>query len=122
MGFVKPETVRIDLTHGEWIDIKRDLSKTEKIRFEFAGLGDRTNTGVKVDWVAMACGRISAYVVDWSLKGSSGKDVPVSKSAIDDLDEETFDEIDNAIKAHIEAREAEKKAQRTSQTSTPLSA
>ena len=122
MRFVKPETVRLDLSEGDWIEIKRDLSRAEQIRLDTAGLGNRTGSTVAIDYVAMAYARITTYLLDWSFKGPDGKDAPITKAALENLSGETFDEIDGAILKHIEAREEEKKLPKPSPISTAPSA
>jgi hypothetical protein len=120
MRFVTPEVVRIDLKDGpngekNWIEVKKELTVGEEKRFRSAGL-----TGMKpgavseisVDWGALAIGRLLAYLTDWSAtKLVKGKPVavPVTRDAIEALDQADFDEIDDAIQAHIKRQADEKK-------------
>ena len=127
MRFVSPETVRIDLKDGpdgekNWIQVKKFLTVGEDKRFrtkafrgvrpdrsEKIGTGDEVSPEIGVDWPALSFGRVLAYLVDWSAKKPSGKDLPVSETAIEKLEPEDFEEIDQAISDHIENMEAEKK-------------
>ena len=127
MRFVAPETVRIELSDGAWIDIKKALTAGEEKSYRSAGfrrVSQQDGTGrneVDVDWTAMAFARVEAYLLDWSAKKPDGKDMPVSRSAIRALSQESFDEIDEAIKARIEATDDEKKATTSGGTSSTAS-
>lgn len=116
MRFVSPETVRIELSDGQWIEVKKTLTAGEEKAYRSAGFrrvsqrqDDNTNE-VDIDWTAMAFARVEAYLVDWSAKREDGKDVPVSKAAIRNLSAESFQEIDDAIVAHIDSQADAKKA------------
>lgn len=127
MKFASADTTKIDLKNGHWIEVKNELGKGEQTRYRSAGLGRMSQRAgnqneVDVDWAAMAMARVVTYLVDWSAVDSRGKSIAVSRSAVESLDPESFDEIDEAIKQHMEAREAEKKAPSGSPTPTTLSA
>lgn len=123
MRFVTPEVVRIDLKNGpngekNWISVKKELTIGEEKRFRSAGLtgmkpGDKGESQIAVDWGALAIGRVTTYLVDWSatneIKGKKVS-VPVTREAIEALDQADFDEIDEAIQAHIAKVAEEKKA------------
>ena len=112
--FVRPETVKLDLSDGDWLIVKRRLTAGEERRaftrsVKPAELGKRLE--VNVDAVALA--KVVAYLLDWSLVDDSGAVVPVRdastadvEAALDALDPATFREIHDAITAH-EARELE---------------
>lgn len=123
MRFVSPETVRIELKDGQWIEVKKTLTAGEEKAYRSAGFrrvsqrqDDNTNE-VDIDWTAMAFARVEAYLVDWSAKRDDGKDVPVSKAAIRNLDAESFQEIDEAIVKHIDEADDAKKAMSRGATS-----
>lgn len=107
MRFVNPETVRLYLKAGDWIDVKKELTVGEEKRYRsagFRGLSQRTDgSEIQVDWAALALARVEAYLVDWSEKR------PVSREAIEDLCQGDFEEIDTLVQAHIEAMAGEKK-------------
>ncbi len=114
--FVKPETVRLDLSGGDWIEIKAALTNLEQRRMTTAGLRQETTltgmtTGqVNIDWVAAQMARQEAYLVEWSFRGEDDKPVAVSRVTIGALDPDTSAEIDAALDAYITARELVKKA------------
>lgn len=120
MRFVSTETTRIDLSDGQWIEVKQELSAGEEKRYRAAGLkrmsqrkgdNDEFQNDVEIDFAAMALARVVTYLVDWSAKGPNGKAMPCTKDAIAQLDTASFDEIDLAIQQHIEKVAAEKKDQ-----------
>lgn len=125
MRFVAPLTATLPLKDGpggekNWIEVKQDLTAGEEKALRSSGFrrvsqrkDDETNE-VDVDWAGMSFARVETYLVDWSAKDEKGKSVPVSKPAIRALHPDDFDEIDEAIKAHVEARDAEKKSATTS--------
>lgn len=120
MRFVVTDTKRIDLKDGpggekNWIEIKHELTKGEASLMRSSGLkrmsqgqGEK-ETAIDVDWKALAMGRVMAYLVDWSAKDAKGKDIKVTPAAVAELCEEDFDEIDEAIKAHIAEQDEAKK-------------
>ncbi len=129
--FVKPKTIQIEISDGDTITIKRELTVGEQKRMFAAGLKQMTASGENepkfdIDPVEMSFAKINAYLVDWSfvepslnkngdqITGTDGKPevVPVdlSEDAIRNLDEATFEEIEKAIDEHTEQLDKEKKA------------
>lgn len=129
MRFVTPDVAHIELKDGEWIDVKQELTVGEEKRYRSAGLKNvKQQDGqmsIEVDWVALALARVGAYLVDWSAKRSVGEgksvSVPVSAESINALDQDTFDEIDAAIQAHIDKRAADTKNPKETGGKTPSS-
>jgi len=95
-------------------DSMAELTVGEDKRFRSQGLRRMSQSGgdtaIDIDWSALALARVEAYLVDWSAKKPDGKDLPVSRGAIEALATEDFEEIDAAIQAHIEAQASAKKA------------
>ena len=113
--FVIPETVRLDLSEGDWVEVKSRLSYGEQQRLAGGALRTRRSlvgTGnedfeLSVDMEAYDVLRLSTWIADWSFCNSAGKQVPVSPEAIAALDPDTAAEIDEALSAHM--REMQKK-------------
>lgn len=101
--------IRAAEADGAFIDIKRELNAGEQRRL-FAHMMRDMTVGDKVTLIPEQVGRtkVIAYLIGWSFVAADGQPVPVSESAIDNLDTETYSEITQAIDAHEEA-EAEKK-------------
>lgn len=137
MRFVSPETVRIPLpesfedvqidvknedgsitkrlerqTIENWIEVKKDLNVGDEKRLESFGFKRAASQSeeVDIDWALRAIGRVLVYLVDWSAKDAKGEKVAITRSSIESLDTDDFDQIDKAIVAHIKKVDAEKKA------------
>jgi hypothetical protein len=102
---VTPEIVRLPLSDGEWIDVKKEL-----------------NAGEYVDMLAAMAERqsffkILAYVTGWSLVAPDGQPLPydvelpenVRRDTVRAQDKGTFREIVAGLDRHEAAVEAAKK-------------
>jgi hypothetical protein len=113
LRFVTPEVVRVALSDGDWIEIKRRLTVGERRRIlSRAASGGISSDGarVHVDAAEMAFARVEAWMLDWSFTGLDEKPVAYSPAALKNLDPETFTEIESAIDAHEVRVSAEGKA------------
>lgn len=119
MRFVNEDVTRLTLPEGEWVDVKTELTVGEDRRFRVAGMKKTTVKGdVEVSWEDFVFARTNAYLVGWSAVDAKGRPVPVTPHAIRGLDVESFEAIDAAIAAHVEAVTAGKK---TTKGETPTS-
>ena len=89
---------RIDLSHGDWLEVKLELSVKDGRKIVQA-----TEKGG--DFVAVA--RILAWVHDWSLRDASDKPIRLNEAGIDSLGMRTLVEINKALDAHIDEVDAE---------------
>jgi hypothetical protein len=123
--FVTPGTTRIDISDGDWIEVKSELDAGDQRKQDTLALiptvvmiGDKEEVRDRVDWSNYEVLRTHLWLVDWSFtnKNREGKivAVPVTVEAIRSLDLETFDEINDAIFQHImkviELKKTKKKA------------
>jgi hypothetical protein len=121
--FVQPNTVRVDLTEGDWVELKEQISYAEAQRLYGAmvrtwpqsafGVGDPTGDDSKdvgIDMARFAILRQQTWLTDWSFRDDQDKPVPLTRAAIENLDTETASEIDAAITAHQAAVQAKKAA------------
>lgn len=104
--FVVPETVRLDLEDGHWIEIKRELSYGDMQKVASLSRADLT---------ASALHLVGAYLVDWSLQDAKGQGVPIDTDAqkidaLRALSNEAFNAIDVVIETHAKEARAAKKA------------
>lgn len=127
---VSPEEVKVDITltdpetgnpEQHFIRIKKRLTVGEQRRVQTAGwrgvsakrergtgeIADEVNIGI--DFKAQSFARTEAYLLGWSLTDEKGKPLPHTLAGIEALAEPVFEVIENAITAHIEAVEQEKK-------------
>jgi hypothetical protein len=119
---VQGETIRLPLSDGDWIDVKRELNAGEYVDL-LRDMADRK-----------AFSRILAYVLGWSLVDLDGKPLPwdidgpetVRRDMVRSLTKATARELTAAIDRHERAEEAaldaKKKTPTTSPTSNPTSA
>lgn len=110
--FVSPEIKRLDLSEGDWVEIKARLSYREEQELAGAMIratrGDGDEREVSVNVARYAILKLITYLQEWSFRDEQDKPVPLSPSAIENLDPDTAEEIDEAINAHVEALKASK--------------
>lgn len=111
--FVTPETTRLDLTDGDWIEVKARLSYGEQQKLNTAALtrlstSDGKDTGIELDMARYGIERLLCWIVDWSFTDIRGKSVSVNASSVANLDTDTVAEIEAALGQHIEAQAAAK--------------
>lgn len=115
--FVRPEVVRLSLSGGRWIDVKKRLNAGES-RKMFARVVKDMPAGEKpkLDPEQVGYTKLVAYLVGWSLADDGGKPVAYSADALDAIDPDLYAEMIKAVDAHEdaedEARSAEKNATR----------
>jgi hypothetical protein len=123
--FLKPEVVRLNLTGGDWITIKRELTAGEQRRV-FARTAKTVKAGqpIEIDLEKAGLSELAEYLIDWSFTDQDGrpvaiKDMPSEYVAdvLNSLDAESYTEITNAINTHQRSVEAEKKTQTTATVS-----
>jgi uncharacterized protein YecA (UPF0149 family) len=126
LRFVQPHRDRYDISDGDWVEIKRQLTAEEEKFLQTAGLrhmsnvreGAAADAQIAVDWKAYGLARVNTYLTDWSFQDDRGKQVPVTVDAIAALDPDTYDEIETVITKHRERLEAEKNVKRATETPT----
>jgi hypothetical protein len=99
---VVPEVVRLTLTEGDFLDVKRDLNAGEYFDL-LTAMADRQKFA-----------KILAYVVGWSFLGPDDRPLPYSvddpeqarRDTISALDKATLREIIAAIDKHEAAQDA----------------
>lgn len=109
--FVMPEVVRLPLSDGDWIEVKRRLNVAERRSITSAATKNGMSVDTKrvyVDANDLEFAKVDAWVLDWNLVGEDDKPIKYSAQAVRALDPETFNEITDAIDAHEKAEEAAK--------------
>jgi hypothetical protein len=110
--FVTPDTRRLELSEGDWIEVKEQLTYAEQQRLSGAMLRTvKTAAGdneMGVDFARYAVLRLQMYLTDWSFKGEDDKPVALSPAAIENLSQEAAEEINGAIDTYLQEREAGK--------------
>jgi len=124
--FVKPQTVRLDLSDGDWIEVKKELNAGEHRRVFGRLVKDmRAGERAQLDPEQVGLTKVVEYLVAWSLE-NNGKPVEITEGAINSLDAQTFDEIVKAIDEHetrvdaeIEARKNDTGGDKASSPTSP---
>ena len=99
--FVQPDVIRLPLSDGDWIDVKKELNAGEQRRvFSRLVKTMHFNEKAEIDAEQVGLSKVVEYVVGWSFTDAAGKPVPVSEAAICNLDGDTYQEIVRAVDVH----------------------
>lgn len=121
--FVKPDIVRLSLSDGDYIDIKRELNAGEQRRVFGRMVKDMPAGEVaSLDPEKVGLTKLQEYLIGWSFTDADGKPVDLTEGAIDNLDLETYGEIRKAIDNHESALDAERTARKNEKDGTGTSA
>jgi hypothetical protein len=118
---VRPEPTRLQLTDGDFIDVKRRLNAGEyrdSLTAVSLPAGSRGEAG-RMDLTMVGFAQVLQYLLGWSLIGLDDRPLPYELAMSENerlatlrsLEPETFNEILNAINAH-EAQEQRERIER----------
>ena len=127
---VAPEVVRLPLSDGDLLEVKRTLNAGEYralIYSQFKESADGEKVVLDHSKVGMA--KLLAYIVGWTFVGFNGQPLPyrpdepedIRRATIDGLDQETYRELIAAVTAHEEREEAALEAQKKTRITAPAS-
>lgn len=114
--FVDAELVRLPLSDGDWIDVKKELNAGEYRKLIYDQVKD-TNGGPPVlDVSKVGLSKLLAYLVAWSFTNKQQQPEPYSleqseedrSALLDNLDQATYKELIAAVTAHEAADDAKK--------------
>ena len=129
--FVKPETINIEISDGDTIEIKKELTVGEQKQMygnavrKMGGVMGEGRGEWDMDPALLAFAKVQCYLVGWSFAEEAldkdgnpemengkpvTKPIELTPDAIRNLDEETFAEIEEAIDKHEEKLAEGKKA------------
>lgn len=117
--FVRPEVVRLQLSGGDFIDVKKELNTGESRRV-FARMARDMTPGqnVQLDPQQVGMAKVVEYLIGWSFTDDNGKPVELPESpemkeaVISNLHIDDWNEIRQAIDAHedrVDAQRAQEK-------------
>lgn len=114
---VAPDVVRLPLSDGDVVDVKKVLNAGEYRKLIYDQAKD-TPDGPVVDHSKIGLAKLLAYIVGWSFVGFDGQPIPyrpdepeeIRRATIDSLDQDTYRELIAAVIAHEERDEAQKKS------------
>lgn len=127
---VMPERVRLPLSDGDYVDVKKRLTAGEYRKLIYAQFKD-TPVGEKatLDYTKLGTSKLLAYILGWSLISVVDEQpIPydpqdpeeLRQSVLDDLlDQDTYRELLAAVTAHEEREEAALEAQKKTRTTAP---
>jgi len=106
-AFVEPATVKLELSEGDWIEIKKELTYGEQLRLQ----DDSAQTGEddkrRFAYSAFYVARLVTWIVDWSFEDEHGH-VEVTADAIRALKGDIAGEINTALNKYETEQEASK--------------
>jgi hypothetical protein len=114
--FASGAQVRLELSDGDWVSVRQELSYGQQRRLATVGLTGvpavLAETGqapqLSVDWARFEVERLAVWLLDWSLVDADGEPVVVSREAIEALEPGTAAELNAALDRHIADLEAKK--------------
>lgn len=112
--FIRATTTRLDLSDGDWIDVRDRLTWGQQMEMQAAGIERRQtlNAGgndMNIDIVSFNLARLKTFIVAWSFtdpESESDAPVPVDDAHLRALDAATASEIEAALNRHVAAQEA----------------
>ena len=118
----QPEQVRIPLTQGDWLIVKKHLTAGETRRV-FRRMIHKGATGDEIDSLQVGLSKMIVYLLDWSFQDPNGNPVvirdqsdQVKADVLEDLPVDAFAEVLKAIEAHEKATEAEREDEKKTDT------
>lgn len=105
--FVTLETVRLPLSEGDWIRVKKQLSYGEQQAMAMSQFRSRRDLEggeqeTIIDLRRFNITRFCAWIVEWSFVDSKDNPVEVSEDSVAALSLDTAREIDAILDKHIE--------------------
>lgn len=104
----KPEQVKIDISQGDWILVKKHLTAGEQ-RQIFAGMM-REQGGAAINPLKVGVSKLAGYLLDWSFMDADDRPMVIREQSadvvmanLDMLDPEDFGELVRVVDAHEEA-------------------
>lgn len=116
---VRPESIRLDLPDGDWIEVKKRLNAGE-YRAMVAAQYDTTADRMRINLEQMGLAKILAYTLAWSYVDLQGHALPVTRDTVLAIDPESFRQVLEVVERHDEAVDAELVTEKNAPTgSTP---
>lgn len=105
--FAPLDTVKLELSEGDWIEVKRALSYGDYLDLQDASTKRDDNDNVHLQMGEFWINRLLTWAVDWSLEDERGK-VELSHDAIRALSTEAAAEINKVLQDYISQQEDSK--------------
>lgn len=110
------ETVKVELSDGDYVLFKRELTNKELRHVAMAGFGSvkgelGANTELAINWEELEAERMFTYLHGWSFTDASGNPVQFNRANLDRLDEGTYLEIKTKLDEFVGEKEKEKNSE-----------
>jgi len=117
----RPTTERLELTDGDYLLVKQDLTAgeyRELMRASAKPITVTTVTGgpaptIELDPIAAGLAMVVAYLLDWSFTDADGRKLHIAdqppavvRAALDAIDSDAYMEVMRAVQTHQAARAA----------------
>lgn len=121
---VRPDQTTLQISGGDWLLVKKRLNHGEVSEaFALKYEADQVSIGgYRTNLRRVGMETILIYLLDWSLVDLEGHVIPIRgkthdeiASVLNSLDDESFEEIKAAIRAHEQAMDAERAAAKNGQ-------
>ena len=111
---VRPETVRVTLPDGEWVELAKELTAGEHRDMFVAQIKDTPMDGgvPALDYGRVGINRVLAYVKEWSYVDYKDNPLPITEDWLRKFDQTTFRNLLTAVDAHDDASEREVEARK----------
>jgi hypothetical protein len=109
--FVAPDSDRYELSDGDWIRLKRQLTAGERWGIDAAGVTELEDGKYQRDMAKRSVAIRLGWLASWSFVDEAGNQTKPTEETLTALDLPTIAEIDEAIIAHRKAQEAGKNGQ-----------
>ena len=105
-AFVEPATVKLELSEGDWIEVKRELSYGEQLQLQDES-SRRSEEDDKLRFVysSFYVAHLVAWIVDWSFTDDNGR-VEVTADSIRALKSDIAGEINTALNKYEAEQDA----------------
>src|SRR5262245_38391590 len=111
---VYPEEVRLALSDGDYVDVKKTLNAGEYRKLLYDQFKETDSDKVQLDHSKVGITKLLAYLLGWSFVGRNDEPIPyrveqpeeIRRATIDSLDKETYRELIAAVNAHEEREDA----------------
>jgi hypothetical protein len=128
---VTPDRVRLPLSDGDYVDVKRELNAGEYRKLLYSQFKDNpAGDALTVDPAKVGIAKLLAYLLGWSLVSVvDHQPIPydpqdpeeLRRAVLDDLDTATYKELIAVVTAHEAQQDAATEAQKKTRITAPLS-
>jgi hypothetical protein len=108
-AFVEPATIKLELTEGDWIEVKRELTYGEQLKLQDESSRTGEDDKLHFAYSSFYVAHLAAWIVDWSFEDANGH-VEVTPDSIRALKGAIAGEINTALNKYEAEQDALKNA------------